>query len=401
MSEKYTLGWLDKIISISLNPMKADIYAIPIEEILKLEDMVKIEKSEQHLFINKLAFDLLNEQEIELLIKQYHSTLCFLLDQAFANHQHILPCKTDMNRLSNLVIDSLNELIAFIESRFKNYIDLYEKVPIISLIAFQKSVKKDLVKLKMKYKNIQTDHLFNSIWHYVNSFNKPAVDNSSISLNQLYYIKELIAELELLNPLEIKPVIFNSLDKLLIYLNFNDELFFNYITEKISLEVNQLEKLTDKLNYLLFRLKEFNQLYRKPRIGLRNELPDLKVTMDEWFSQEILYLEKIVQHSIIPLQPVKPLSKPEPISIADKSKVLCVLSTDQTGLILRASDELRILKARSMNQVFKTIVPYLSTDHKEHLSYDSMRSKSYSAEERDKKIVIDTLVQIIEKVKRY
>ena len=85
----------------------------------------------------------------------------------------------------------------------------------------------------------------------------------------------------------------------------------------------------------------------------------------------------------------------------EKSKILCILSTDQTGLILRAADELKILIAKSMNEVFKTIVPHLSTPYKENLSYDSMRSKSYAAEERDKKIAIETLEKLIEKIKSY
>src|SRR5690606_18034079 len=75
----------------------------------------------------------------------------------------------------------------------------------------------------------------------------------------------------------------------------------------------------------------------------------------------------------------------EKISVAEQNhKVLCALSTDQIALILRAATELRILKARSLNDMFKTIVPHLSTPHKENLSYDSMRSKSYVAEEKDK-----------------
>jgi tRNA(His) 5'-end guanylyltransferase len=82
-------------------------------------------------------------------------------------------------------------------------------------------------------------------------------------------------------------------------------------------------------------------------------------------------------------------------------KVLCKLSTDQTALILRASDELKILIARSMNQVFKTIVPFLSTPNKIELSYDSMRSKSYVAEERDKELAINALECIIKKIKSY
>jgi len=54
-----------------------------------------------------------------------------------------------------------------------------------------------------------------------------------------------------------------------------------------------------------------------------------------------------------------------------------------------------------MSQVFKTIVPNLSTPYKEDLSYDGMRSKSYVAEERDKQIAVETLERIIKKIKEY
>jgi hypothetical protein len=57
--------------------------------------------------------------------------------------------------------------------------------------------------------------------------------------------------------------------------------------------------------------------------------------------------------------------------------------------------------ARSLNSVFKNIVPFLSTPYQENISYDSMRSKSYSAESRDKEIVTETLQQMIKKINEY
>lgn len=83
------------------------------------------------------------------------------------------------------------------------------------------------------------------------------------------------------------------------------------------------------------------------------------------------------------------------------NKVLCKLSTDQTALILRASDELKILISISMNHLFKTIVPFLSTPNKADLSYNAMRSKAYAAEERDKEIAIETLERMIKQIKEY
>lgn len=85
----------------------------------------------------------------------------------------------------------------------------------------------------------------------------------------------------------------------------------------------------------------------------------------------------------------------------EPQKLLCILSVDQMALLLRAADDLKIVTARSLNAVFKTIVPHLSTPYQENISYDSMRSKSYTAETRDKEIIIETLQQMIKKIEEY
>ena len=134
---------------------------------------------------------------------------------------------------------------------------------------------------------------------------------------------------------------------------------------------------------------------------LNPKFHDLETVLGNWFTQEILYLEKKLHLSVVPLQSKKKNPIDKQATAKEKQKVLCMLSTDQMGLILRASDELRILVAKSMSQVFKTIVPTFSTPYKEDLSYDGMRSKSYVAEERDKQIAIETLERIIKKIKEY
>lgn len=85
----------------------------------------------------------------------------------------------------------------------------------------------------------------------------------------------------------------------------------------------------------------------------------------------------------------------------DKHKVLCTLSADQIALILRAADESQILKARSMNAVFKFIIPYLSTPYKETLSAAAVRSKAYNPEEADREAAVEALRKIIKKIQGY
>ncbi len=106
------------------------------------------------------------------------------------------------------------------------------------------------------------------------------------------YIKELLKELEALKNKGRENEIFTTLDKLLIYLNFNSEAYINYITQKIANKINDIESIHEKIDYLQFQFKEFNQLHRKAGIALCPQQTDLKDALGNWFTQEIFYLEK-------------------------------------------------------------------------------------------------------------
>jgi hypothetical protein len=82
-------------------------------------------------------------------------------------------------------------------------------------------------------------------------------------------------------------------------------------------------------------------------------------------------------------------------------KILCSLSVDQIGLILRAADDTKLIQAKSLNLVFKSIVPYLSTSNKTDISFDSMRSSTYHPEAPDKEKAIAALEKMITKINDY
>jgi len=172
----------------------------------------------------------------------------------------------------------------------------------------------------------------------------------------------------------------------------------NYYTVKIAEEINAVPSPGDKIDRLLFHHKNFNQMHRKPGAKLNPFYGDVKEIVGNWFAQEISYQEKKYQWDVSPLaSPVTTLkeNKTEPF------KILCFLSVDQIAIILRALDSLRIIQARSMNQVFESIVPYLSTTRKQQISWESMRSKAYNFEENDKKVVIGALESIIAWIREY
>jgi hypothetical protein len=100
----------------------------------------------------------------------------------------------------------------------------------------------------------------------------------------------------------------------------------------------------------------------------------------------------------LPKQSVSP-KKNEPAP--EVFKILCKLSVDQIGIILKAADDTKLIIAKSLSLIFKTVVPFLSTDKKMDLSWDSMRSNSYHPEEGDKIIAIEALNRMINTIKEY
>lgn len=152
---------------------------------------------------------------------------------------------------------------------------------------------------------------------------------------------------------------------------------------------------------LLFLLNKITEINSSNDLH-RDNLKEVTATLISCLDELITFVEsRFANYLSVPFQIIEKKINEPSVTDSPSSKILCKLSTDQTALILRASDELKILISKSMNHLFKTIVPFLSTPNKVNLSYDAMRSKAYVAEERDKKIVIETLERMIKQIKEY
>jgi hypothetical protein len=167
---------------------------------------------------------------------------------------------------------------------------------------------------------------------------------------------------------------------------------------QFAARLGAMEHYDEKVDLLLLGLKTFNQIPRREGARLSSHDADLKTAIGGWFAQELDYLEHKMQLS----SAVPASSEPSRgMKQGAVQKLLCSLSVDQIALLLRSADELKILVSRSMNAIFKAVAPHLSTTCRESISPDSMRSKAYVAETRDKEIVIAKLREMIEKIREY
>jgi hypothetical protein len=389
------------VVTLTLNPRKNDVNLIT-----SVQSKAIIEKAahQTQLIQSQFTiqvFSLTKEKQIKVFVENYHTALINLLDNLIVIRDAISFEKEDLKEVASTLISCLDELLTFVESRFVKFLSLDSRMPVTYLAISRKKIRQKLDKLKncsicdVRNKRV-VDIIFTNLYSFVNS-----KKNKEVTFRQVLYKKQLIKELEALKMENKEEKLYSDLEQLLIYLNFNSRHFIDYFTQSIVAKINGFESTIVKMENLLFYFKEFNQIQNKDGVILNPKHQNLKKVLSDWFEQEINFLEKKQHLSVVPSQTnnQKPLQNTTIEKISDK--VLCKLSTDQTALILRASDELKILISKSMNQVFKTIVPYLSTPNKNILSYDSMRSKSYVAEERDKELAIEALQHIIKKIQTY
>lgn len=391
----YVLEWLDTLISVTLNPIKSEIGEILPEDTDRIQNLITQEKNKVQTAIKFTVFNLNDEAAIKCAIKNYHSSLVSLLDQALENKVHFTDNSISKQILDN-IIACVEELLFLIEKRFASYLGLDERVPATYFTLLKKDLLKRLPRGAKKHREQQRllpvlDIVAREIEILLNL---PSGKHMH-TFGETLYIKDLCLEVEFLE-LGDENALYTTLDEVLIRMNFNSKAYIYNLTHRIAGHINDIEQPSERMELLLFDLKLFKQHHMKPGTIFLSKDADLHNQVDNWFSQEIFYLEKKLHYAIVPLK-----EKEQKPVVKSKEKVRSILSVDQMALILRAADDLRVIMARSLNSVFKDIVPYLSTPYQEDISYDSMRSKSYSAEIRDKEIVTETLRQMIKKINEY
>lgn len=399
MNNIYPLEWFDSLILQTFDPLSMNIDSLTDNDIAVISENISKESIKIQVHIKNEVFSLKKKRHIRVTVRQYHSTLIFLLDSIMENRTEKVIQSDKIRKLADLLISNLDYLISFIEDRFSYYLSLDERVPITYLMVCRKELALKLQRISKRNLSSESDKV--TIKRVVKIVQNAieAENGKKLTYRRILYFRELLKLLDEHNDDMENLSIFSPLDELLIDHNFNSVQYISILTERMTEQIYKTEKQSAKLNLLLLFFKDFKQLHSNVKITFDASHQNIKDVLENWFVSEISFLQNRDEIEAQDISSSKKNSNPS--HLADQNKIQCTLSSDQMGLILRATDETRILKAKSMSLIFKTIVPYLSTPFKRNLSYQSVRSKSYNPEEKDKEFVIKTLEKIIKHIKEY
>jgi hypothetical protein len=388
---KYLLGHLSGLVDVATNKKDSKI-------ILSADDWLRIlhESAEESEKIKKeivaAVFSLHKEKEIELFISNYQSELTSFLDSLFSNKKNGDP---QQEKFYESFYKNILQLLQFIEERFSKYFDTSQKIPAIYLSLCKEEIKKNLSKLAQELSANKIDipylqKIIDSIILFTENSNA-----ASVTYKEIMYHRQLIKELhEIIHAKEL-PDMYSALDRVLIYINYNDKFYINYLINQFSATVNFLQDVNDKIDELLLCIKMLNQMQVKPDVALQSKHPSLRTQLNNWFAEELFYHEKKLSLVQIPVS----LNTKE--KLKSTTQVTCNLSVDQIGIFFRAATDAEVISTISQRAVFEQLTPYLNTPRTKKISADSMRSKSYSPEKRDLEIVKDKLMEMYKRIGRY
>ena len=397
MIAAYPFEWIDSLLFQTLNSKKTNIGNLSENDLTLIEENLSKESQKIQIQLKYQIFILKKNKQIKLLVCKYHSSLVYLLDNAIEYQKNTVFQTGILYNVLETIISTLDDLLAFVENNYSDYLSLDQRVPISYVRVFRKETLLRLQDLKEKKvvneRNSQiTDIVFAALSD--SGLNEP---ECIITYRKILYHKALLKQLEAITDIQEQTGLFSGIDELLIEMNFNNHHYISYLIDQIQEFIASQESLIDKLSALLHYYKELSQLPSNKKMSFDPERQNIKDALENWIIQEIVYLEKKLELALKTNSgDLKPLHNR---GLNDKME--CDLSADQIALILRATDEARVVKARSMNYFFKMIVPHLSTPFKKELSYHSVRSKSYAPEDRDKEKAIQTLERLIKKIKSY
>ncbi len=365
------IGWLRLYVSLYFNP---------IYEKVKLSSNMETTTEELESILLELSISLENKLSRPVAYKKrqviasslYEIYVSILSD--LSNHQIALNNTQKQEQIKAHVNKALN----YLESRF----------PLISLPSNLQSPIQTQV-LNGNLSNIITNLtlLFDPILNgnsLINILKEDLLDNRIYTdYRYIGLIGKYINSIK-----EIRLVMDNlhTLDFLLVSVNFNSHQFVSYITNKI---VDSVNEAPDKYTHLKLLEKIFNQLPQSSNLAFDPFAENIYCYLSRWFTSE-RNIHRTKENTNIAKEGDK-----------TQQKIKSSFTVDQLALILRAAYDKGIIITPSMNQLFRTVVPYLATSERDELSYNSMRSKSYNAEIKDKDATIAILHELVEAIKDY
>ena len=390
VEQGYVLEWLDRAIN-EFNIAQGQFTNFDDDGLHAFSAKVLEEKARQIAYLKKLTFQYPKKRRFQEVLDSYFRVLNSLIDNAVFNLKLVPIESVILKRALELIVANLDDIHAFLLERYS--VSLDPDVPLrkyhlaVPSIDFSQPTSSDLFVNSPLLMSLLEDE-------FTKAFD--AENLANITSRQVEYWKGLNEQISGSQGRNVGDKYFSNLELLLIERNFNSTKFVRYLTNRFTSEIEELEHSNLIIKQLAYIHKLFNQIPVINGLAYDRRYDDLTLTINNWFICEIEFRSRNSTEKIN--ESAATVTKSSGYIRKTADKVLCKLTVDQLALFFKAADQSKIIAAKSLSAIFQAVAPYLSTPYKENISHGSLRSKSYSAEGRDKELLLDFIAKLTRQI---
>ncbi len=358
-----------------------------IPDFTKKKNLIQAEADRVKKNMRTQVFEIENESRIELYIQQHQAQIIHLankvateIDKSEATDLgNISSGQTKLN-LCKIILQTFEELLTYIEIHFSKYFDQDQTIPDTYALISAKEFAVKLEKIKALFTIEKVDPILSDIILFpiikfigISEGTLRDQDQSEITFRKLIYLKHLI--IDILN-LELSAAVTyaETVHEHLFYLNFNSCHFIKYETARVKKHVEDLTSLNAQLEYLAFTAKKLYQGQIKPSFSLNLNRESLRSILSNWLEQEIHFIEKKRQLTLMISPGGEQAVEPE------KFKITTSLSVSQLAYFIRLLKEGEIITNENKVEVIRFFSRHFSSVNNKNISSESLRSKYFGFE---------------------
>ncbi|WP_121325602.1 hypothetical protein [Flavobacterium sp. 81] len=198
MIRKYPLQWLDALILRNL-VQNRNVINITEQELTTICIAIQKEALNIEIQIKDEVFSTRKKSEVRLLIRKYHSYFIFLIDKIAENRKNDRYKTKSILQISQTIVDTLSDLLSFIETRFEEFLNVDQRVPVTYLQVSRRELMLRLRNIKDLKSNISDD--CKTLKIIIDSFNQQFQSRNApkTTYRQLRYQKNLLHLIEKFN----------------------------------------------------------------------------------------------------------------------------------------------------------------------------------------------------------
>ena len=336
---------------------------------------------------------------LESYYRKHQTILIELADMAFGYLQSEEPESnyrlTNEGPILNVYKEILRipeELLDFMEKSFPEYFDESLKLPEIKRVQMEPGIKRNLKVLQKELLNGEVDMKLIKI--VCRPFEDYLLTGAEISYHDLSYLLVLQRELISFTKQQYEGNVNEQLCRLLLQLNFNSILFFNYYILQLKEKARNCTANTELIAFHSLQLKIINQLPVKTRLVYKPDVPLIREQIGSWLCEELYYLEKQERFLY-----VEPQSKKELQS--NETKVQTSLSVSHLAMAVKLLMEAKLITNTNSSDLIRMVARNFRTDRQEVISEESLRNKLYNFESATVNRLKDEIIGLMNLVRRY